>query len=73
MGHQQRRNYVSEGSGCGERLLTLDEVSEKLQVSRRTVERHVAAGKLVVVKFERITRVRPSDLQKFIEEHRGRT
>lgn len=53
----------------GGKLLTLDEVAERLQVSRRTVQRHIKAGKLVAIKMNRAVRVRHSDLEKFIEEH----
>lgn len=43
-------------------LLTLAEVAERLRVSRPTVHRLAASGRLPVVRFGRAVRVRPEDL-----------
>jgi len=48
------------------KLLTLSDVADHLQVSRRTVERLVHAGKLEAVYIGRVVRVRPCDIDKFL-------
>jgi len=56
-----------------ERYHTLDQVAEKLQVSRRTVNRWVAAGSLPVIRLSAhagSVRVTETDLRKFLEERR---
>lgn len=49
------------------RLLTLDEVCDRLQVSEATARRLVRDGDLKVVRIGRAVRVRPEDLDEFIE------
>ena len=56
-----------------EEYYTLDQVAEKLQVSRRSVNRWVAMGNLPVIRLSAqggSTRVAESDLRKFLEERR---
>jgi excisionase family DNA binding protein len=58
-----------------EEYYTLDQVAEKLQVSRRTVNRWIEEGKLVAIKFAPVqgrVRVSESDLKEFIQRHRTR-
>ena len=58
-----------------ENYLTLDQVAEKLQVSRRTVNRWIAAGNLVVIRLSAESgsvRVAESDLRDFIDARRTR-
>ena len=52
------------------RLLTLGEVAELLRVDPRTVERLVASGNLVAVRFGRNVRVTPDDLAAFQQARR---
>lgn len=52
------------------KLLTLAEVSERLAVSLRTVERMVADGELAVVRIRRQVRVRPQDVDAYLEAAR---
>ncbi len=49
------------------RLLTLDDVCDRLQVSDATIRRLVRDGELKVVRIGRAVRVRPEDLDDFIE------
>jgi excisionase family DNA binding protein len=56
-----------------EEYYTLEEVAEKLKVSRRTVNRWIEDGKLIAVKFapgQGHVRVTESDLKEFIDKHR---
>jgi len=50
-------------------LLTLDQVADRLQVSMSTVRRRVADGELKTVRIGRALRVRPEDLEEYIESH----
>lgn len=54
-------------STANDRLLSVLEVCERLGVSRRTLERHVAEGKLEKVKLGHLTKFRESDVRKFVE------
>lgn len=56
------------------RLLTLDDVAERLAVSRRTAERLVASGQLRIVRFGGNVRVTERELAAFVaaRERRGR-
>ena len=47
-------------------LLTLDEVAERLNVSRRTVERLVHGGDLAATKIGRAVRVHPQAVEGYI-------
>ena len=46
---------------------TVEEVAERLQVSDQTVRRWVKSGKLKAYKPGREWRVKPSDLETFLE------
>jgi excisionase family DNA binding protein len=53
-----------------EQLLTVQQVAARLQVSRTTVYKLIRAGHLVAIHpAARKTRVRPSDLERFIDRH----
>ena len=53
-------------------LLTLDQVADRLQVSRRTVERLVAAGRIRIVRIGRAIRVTERELEAYVAAQRGR-
>ena len=56
-----------------EEYYTLEQVAEKLQVTRRTVNRWIEEGQLVAIKFaprQGRIRVAESDLKDFLERHR---
>jgi excisionase family DNA binding protein len=55
-----------------ERYLTLPEVAERLQVSRRTVYRWIKSGDLDAYQFGREYRITESALKRFLEAHRFR-
>jgi excisionase family DNA binding protein len=48
------------------RLLTLDQVAERCQLSRRTVERLVAAALLPALKVGHSVRVDPAELERWL-------
>jgi excisionase family DNA binding protein len=51
-------------------LLTIGDVSDLLQVSRKTVRRWIVAGDLVAHRFGRQLRISEADLQTFIRSRR---
>lgn len=48
-------------------LMTFEEAADRLRVAEVTVRRLVASGQLPAVSLGRARRIRPSDLQAFIE------
>jgi excisionase family DNA binding protein len=53
-------------------LLTLGEVSRRLRISPRSLARLVASGDLRVVRLSaRVVRIRPADLDAYIESRRS--
>lgn len=50
-----------------EPLLTVSEAAERCRLSVRQMWRHIAAERLVVVRLGRAVRIRPSDLERFID------
>lgn len=53
-------------------LLTLDEVAERLRVSRRTIERLVSAGRIRPSRIGRRILVTDQELEAYIGSLRGR-
>ena len=53
-------------------LFTLDQVAVRLQVSRRSVERLIAAGRLRPVKVGHLTRVTDRELEVYLAGQRRR-
>jgi excisionase family DNA binding protein len=54
-----------------ERLLTVQEAAEILSLSVVQVRRYIADGSLPVIRFgRRAIRIKPSDLERFIEARR---
>lgn len=53
--------------GAKGRLLRLDEVAERLSISKSMAWKLVAYGQLRSVKIGRAVRVRPADLEAYIE------
>lgn len=50
-----------------EPLLTVREAAERCRLSVRQMWRHIADQRLAVVRIGRAVRVRPSDLDRFID------
>lgn len=55
-----------------ERMYSLEEVAERLQVSERTVRRWIKSGELPAYKPGREYRIIPSDLDAFLEARKVR-
>ena len=53
-----------------ERLLTIAQVAERLQLTENTIRKYVRAGSLPALKAGRVWRVRESDLLEFIARDR---
>lgn len=51
------------------RFLTVPEVAEALQVSHRTVFRWMSEGLLPVIRVGKVTRIRQTDLETFLQTH----
>ena len=52
-----------------ERLLTPEEVAERLGIKPNTVKGYFRTGRIKAIKVGKLWRVRESDLQKHIEEY----
>ena len=55
-----------------EKLLTPEQVAERLQVTERTVYGWLRRGTLPALKLGRLWRVRPEDLEAFLENARAK-
>lgn len=53
----------------GERFLTDQEVSDKLKISRRTLQDYRTAGKIPYIQFGGKTLYRESDIQNILEKN----
>ena len=53
-----------------EKLVTPEQVAERLQVTERTVYGWLRRGKLPALKLGRLWRIRPDDLETFLENAR---
>lgn len=53
-----------------ERLLTIKEAAQRLNMSLKTVNRRIKAGDLPVIRDGRIVRIRPDDLRRYISQRR---
>lgn len=51
-------------------LLTLPAAAERLSLSRRTIEREIAAGRLAVVQIRGAVRIDEADLEAYIQQSR---
>ena len=59
-------------TGPAERLLTIKDVAERLQVSPRTVHRFIASGDISVIRIGRSVRATEEALKAFLTgEHRA--
>jgi excisionase family DNA binding protein len=58
-------NQISE-----EKLLKPSDVAEYLNISRAMSYRLLQSGKIPVIRINRIVRVRPNDLQIFLDQQR---
>lgn len=51
-------------------MLTKVEVSQRLQVSIKTIERWMASGELPAHRFGKSVRISPADYRAFVDKHR---
>jgi excisionase family DNA binding protein len=68
------RREESMVEDLGDRWLTVDDIADRLQVSHETVRRWIRSGKLSVLDLggpKAGYRVKPEELQRFIEERYG--
>jgi excisionase family DNA binding protein len=57
-----------DGESAGGRLLRLDEVAERLTISRSMAWKIIAHGQLRSIRIGRALRVRPVDLERYLDE-----
>ena len=57
----------TEAFAAADPLLTLNQAGERVGVSRATIERHIRRRRLCAVKLGHLTRIRESDLRRFLE------
>ncbi|CAN5707564.1 hypothetical protein BH23CHL8_BH23CHL8_30450 [soil metagenome] len=57
----------SRGERAAERLLRIDEIADRLAISRSMAWKLIAIGHLRCVRIGRAVRIRPSDLEAYIE------
>lgn len=48
-------------------FISIKEISEKLKITRKTVEKWIATGSLKSSKFGRLVRIKTSDFEKFCD------
>ncbi len=65
---EEEKNLIPDDA---DRLLSLEEVGERLGAGRQFVGRLVRVGLLHTLAFRRIKRVPKSELARFIQEHLG--
>lgn len=53
-----------------EKMLTVPEVAQRLDLAPHTIRRYIWRGALPAAKFGRLWRIDPEDLKKFIEERK---
>jgi len=52
------------------KMLTVQEIAERLELHPHTIRRYIWGGKLPAAKFGRVWRVSEEDLRAFIEERK---
>lgn len=61
-----RRSIHAETADAS-RLMTVREAAARCRVSVRSMWRHIDSGALQIVRIGRAVRIRPTDLEEFIE------
>ena len=62
----ERTPVVNQGSV---KLLNANDVAEHLNLSKAKAYRMMSTGQLPAIQFDRTTRVRKQDLEKFLDDH----
>jgi excisionase family DNA binding protein len=57
--------------GASSRLLRIEDIAERLSVSRSMAWKLIAIGQLRAIRIGRAVRVRPADLEAYIERAAG--
>jgi hypothetical protein len=55
-----------------ESLVSLDDAARMLRMSRRTLDRRIAAGEIAVFRDRRIVAVPAAEIARYVAEHVGR-
>jgi excisionase family DNA binding protein len=64
----KRSNVVDQVGPTGPRLLRVDDVADRLAISRSMAWKIVSSGEMRSVRIGRAVRVRPSDLESYIAD-----
>ena len=64
------KDFYSPKDVFQERFLTVDQVAERLQLSKMTIYRYLKAGKIAAYDLGKEYRIKQSDLEEFLEKKR---
>lgn len=68
MAEAKHANVVDQAGPSGPRLLRVDDVADRLAISRSMAWKLVSSGEMRSVRIGRAVRVRPSDLESYITD-----
>jgi excisionase family DNA binding protein len=66
-----QRKAMDTVDGASSRLLRIEDIAERLSVSRSMAWKLIAIGQLRAIRIGRAVRVRPADLEAYIERAAG--
>jgi len=61
------KDFYTPKDVIADRLLTVEQVAKRLQMSKMTVYRYIKMGKLVAYDLGKEYRIKESDLEEFLE------
>ena len=64
----KRSNVVDQVGGAALRLLRVDDIADRLAISRSMAWKLVSSGEMRSVRIGRVVRVRPADLDSYIAD-----
>lgn len=64
------KDFFTPSDVMADRLLTIEQVAKKLQVSKMTIYRYIKADRIIAYDLGKEYRIKESDLEKFLEELR---
>lgn len=61
------KDFYTPQEVMADRLLTVEQVAKRLQVTKMTIYRYIKANKIAAIKIGKEYRLKESELQKFLE------
>lgn len=65
------KDFYTPQEIIADRLLTVEQVAKRLQVSKMTIYRYLKAKKIIAFKIGKEYRIKESDFQKFLDQSRN--